>query len=132
MLLVPNRLLTQFPFFPALTHILYSQAVPALLAALAEKRLNRVKIHDLVRLVLSQKELEMTPKDVENQKARSVVANEVLEIMTKIEREYAEVMASQKDTSILRLKLMRRELLVAQGMKYLAAALGECLGSGAY
>ena len=65
MSLVPTGLLTHNFLFFLRAHISSTQAMPALFGALAEKRLNRLVLVERTRVVLVEKEIEMTRKEME-------------------------------------------------------------------
>ena len=136
--LVPARLLTHnFMFPPPRAHMSSTQALPALIAALAEERLDRQVLLERARWVslemkeketeLKEKETELTKLKLEMKDQERDLKLEVKDKETELEKGRSELLKARtaKDKELEMLKNLNLRLLKIEGDVSLRAALGK-------
>ena len=104
--------------------------MPDLFTALARKRLDREQLKDKVRLVLAEKENEVTKKENEVTKARAEKENEVTKARAEKEIALAEKATAQAElqVTILQFQAKTMESLRLANSVSLRGAIGKCRG----
>ena len=115
MSLVPARLLTHnFMFPPPRAHMSSTQALPALIAALAQEQLDRQVLLERARWV----SLEMKEKETELTKEMKEKERELTKEMKEKERELTKVKMEMKDQELeLKLEVKEKEMELTKEMK---------------